>query len=131
MVLISFVPLFLKQLGYNYLPLTLLTATDIISVLLFYLLAIYHKGNIALHMRYMIVLALVFALPAMGRIFTYWWGFSFMENMNAGFVLTLVILPGLLAWDKRNNKEYRPYWVGILFFTVKHIIIVLAFYATT
>lgn len=128
LILISFIPIYTKQLTYNYLPLTILTASDIISIILFYGLAIYHKKNTQLHMRYMIVLTLIFAFPAIGRIFIHWLDFSFIQNMIVCFSLTSVLLIGLSIKDKRNNKNYTPYLVGIIFFAVKQTVIVLAFY---
>ncbi|WP_025666336.1 hypothetical protein [Aquimarina megaterium] len=128
LILISFIPIFLKQIQYNYLPLTILTTSDIISVILFYALAIYYKQKVQLHMRYMIVLTLVFIFPAIGRIFIHWLDFSFMQNMSAGFVLKSILLLGLITKDKRNSKNYIPYVIGILFFTIRQAAILLAFY---
>lgn len=128
LILISFIPIYMKQIKYNYLPLTILTASGIISVILFYALAIYHKKKVQLHMRYMIVLTLIFTFPAIGRIFIHWFDFSFMQNMIVGFSLKSVLLIGLSIKDKRNNKNYIPYLVGIIFFTIKLTVIILAFY---
>lgn len=128
LILISFVPIFTKQLGYNYLPLSILTATDIISLLVFYGLAMYHRKMPPLHMRYMIVLTFVFIFPAIGRIFSHWMGFSFIENMSAGLALKCILLLRLIINDKRNNKDYRPYIVGILFFTTRQLAIFMAYF---
>jgi len=128
LLLISFIPIYRKQIEYDYLPLIILTASDIISVILFYGLAIYHKKKVSLHMRYMIVLTLVFIFPAIGRIFIHWLEFSFMQNMSVSFVLKSIFLLGLIIKDKKNSKNYMPYLVGIFFFTTRQAIIALAFY---
>ncbi|WP_420320381.1 hypothetical protein [Flagellimonas sp.] len=128
LILISFIPIYLKQIQYDYLPLTILTTSDIISVVLFYGLAIYHKKKVTVHMRFMIVLTLVFIFPAVGRIFIHWWGFSFMQNMTAGFVLKSILLLGLIIKDRSNSKNYMPYLIGIIFFTIRQTAIILAFY---
>ena len=128
LLMISFIPLFIEQMGYGYLPLTILTASDIISVTLFYGLAIYYKRNIPVHLRYMIVLAIIFALPAIGRIFMNWLGFSLIENMIYGYLILIFIFTGLIIFDNRKGKNFKPYVLGVVFFTLKQLVFMLAFY---
>ena len=125
LLLISFIPLFRKQFDYNFMPLIILTASDIIGVILFYFLGIYHRKNVEKHMRYMIVLSIMFAMPAVGRIFSHWFKFSFMGNMNAGLLIELLILLGLITMDKKNERNYIPYVVGLVFFLVRHGVLYL------
>ncbi|CAM1373082.1 hypothetical protein [Tenacibaculum xiamenense] len=128
LLMISFIPLFIEQIEYNYLPLTILTTSDMVSVVLFYGLAIYYKRNIPIHIRYMIVLSIVFALPAIGRIFMNWLGFSLIENMIAGYVILISLLIVLIILDKKKKKNVKPYLLGVVFFTLKQFVFILAFY---
>ncbi|WP_157638206.1 hypothetical protein [Flexithrix dorotheae] len=126
LILISFIPLFSKQLAFNYLPLVILTASDIVGVILFYALSIYNRKKVGFHMRYMIILSLVFAMPAIGRIFSHWLEFSFIENMTAGLLVEILILSGLIIKDNLNSKNYFPYALGLTFFAIRHLLIYVA-----
>lgn len=124
----SFIPLYIKQLDYNILPLTIRTTSDMLSVFLFYSLAIYFRKKPAFHMRYMIALALAFALPAVSRINIYMLSISSEWIMFVELALVLVILFGLLLKDIFNERPYLPYGVAILFFVVRALIFYIAYF---
>lgn len=129
LILISFLPLYIAQINGDFLALTVLTTFDIILLIVFYSLAIYYKSQPQLHMRYMITLTLLFALPALGRINSRWLDFRFIENMHIGFGIVCLILLSLIAKDKINkSKNYFPYVVGISGFVIRQAAIYLAYY---
>lgn len=128
LLLVSFIPLFIIQISYGYLPLTILTTFDILSLIFLYGLAIYHRKNGAIHMRYMISLVLVFALPSIGRINSHWLDFSFIGNMNIGFGLVGIFFVGLILKDKLNKQDYTPYLVALAGFIVKYGAVYLAYF---
>ena len=66
-----------------------------------YLLAIYYKQNVKYHARYMVLSVLPFINPSLGRL-----GFP-------GLVVGLLIMIGLIIYERFNSKVYRPYLIGL------------------
>ncbi|GAB2600390.1 hypothetical protein [Spirosoma areae] len=66
-----------------------------------YLLAIYYRPKTSYHARYMAMTVLPFMNPALGRL-----GIP-------GPILALIILVGLLIYERFHNKIYRPYLIGL------------------
>lgn len=79
----------------------LLGIADLSFFILFYLLAIYYRPKTSYHARYMAMTVLPFINPALGRL-----GFP-------GPIIALLILIGLLIYERFNNKIYRPYLIGL------------------
>ena len=75
---------------------------DLTFFIPFYLLAIYYRHKTNYHARYMAMTVLPFINPSLGRL-----GFP-------GPVIALLILVGLLIYERFNNKIYRPYLIGLL-----------------
>lgn len=87
----------------------------------FYMLAIVNKKNIAMHMRYMISLALVFVIPTLGRVIAIWFGAPkdvMYQIVFTGINLTLI---GLIIWDRTNNRNFRPYLIALIGFILSQI----------
>lgn len=74
---------------------------DLTFFVTFYLLAIYYRRKISYHARYMAMTVLPFMNPALGRL-----GIP-------GPILALLILVGLLIYERFHNKIYRPYLIGL------------------
>jgi hypothetical protein len=79
----------------------LIGIADFTFFLLFYGLAIYYRHKVSDHARFMVITVLPFINPAMGRL-----GLS-------GPVLALLIIVGLLVYERFHDKIYRPYLVAL------------------
>lgn len=115
-LILSFIPQMIKEYGKNLFPLN--ASFDIVLLMLFYTLAIKYKNKVAIHMRYMIAIALIFIGPTLGRII-----FFLMELENLGalhipYLIVIGILLGLIFWDKKNDREYKPYLIAFISFTI-------------
>ncbi len=74
---------------------------DVAFFSLTYGLAIYHRHTVRYHARYMVLSVLPFINPALGRL-----GLP-------GPILALLIMVGLLIYERFNNKIYRLYVVAL------------------
>lgn len=114
-LILSFIPQMIKEYGKGLFPLN--ASFDIALLLLFYTLAIRHKNNVAIHMRYMIAIALIFIGPTFGRIM-----YSFLElgklSFQIPYILVNLILISLIFWDKYNGRNYRPYVIALISFAI-------------
>lgn len=115
-LILSFIPQMLKEYGKNLFPLN--ASFDIALLILFYVLAIKHKNNVAIHMRYMIAIALIFIGPTLGRIIFFLLELENLGSLHIPYLFVIGILLGLLFWDKKNNRKYKPYIVALIAFTV-------------
>ena len=79
----------------------LIGIADICFFVLFYGLAIYYRRKVSYHARFMVLTVLPFINPALGRL-----GFP-------GPILALIIIVGLLIYERFNNKIYRPYLIAL------------------
>lgn len=66
-----------------------------------YLLAIYYRKQVKYHSRWMVLSVLPFINPALGRL-----------NLP-GPVLAIVIMVGLLIYERFHNRVYRPYLISL------------------
>ena len=115
-LLLSFIPQMIKEYGKGFFPLN--ASFDILLLMLFYFLAIKNKRNIALHMRYMIAIALIFVGPTLGRIIFFLLELEHLGPWQIPYILVVAILLGLIFWDKKNGRKYKPYWVAIAAFSI-------------
>ena len=126
LLILSFVPLILRS--YNGIGSVINPVFDVVLLLLFYTLAIRNKRNIAVHMRYMIAITLIFIGPTLARILAYWTDVdAFWGSMITWGSINL-ILAGLIIWDRSNQRSYRPYQVALSAFFVYLIAIFLVRY---
>ncbi|MBS1528515.1 MAG: hypothetical protein JST19_22905, partial [Bacteroidetes bacterium] len=58
----------------------IISFAEILTFSVFYLLAIVHKRNIALHMRYIICSALVLITPSLARVLGYWFDVTQLKS---------------------------------------------------
>ncbi|HMH24513.1 MAG TPA: hypothetical protein VK563_22185 [Puia sp.] len=99
------------------------SATELLSIVVFYLLAIFSilKQNVAFHMRYMICLALVFIPPSLGRTLGYWLFMTQYHTYNISILICIAILIMLILYDRQKKLNYTPYIVGLLVFSIFHV----------
>ena len=115
-LILSFIPQMIKEYGKNLIPLN--AGFDIVLLVLFYTLAIKHKNKVAVHMRYMIAIALIFLGPTLGRIIFILLGWEGLGSFHIPYVAVIGILLGLIIWDKKNNRTYKPYVVAVIAFAI-------------
>ena len=115
-LILSFIPQMIKEYGKNLIPLN--AGFDILLLILFYTLAIKNKKNIAFHMRYMIAIALIFIGPTLGRIIIILLDLQSLGAFHIPYLMVLFILLSLIFWDKKNNRNYKPYLVSFISFTI-------------
>lgn len=115
-LILSFIPQMIKEYGKGLFPLN--ASFDIVLLLLFYILAIKHKKDVAIHMRYMIAIALIFVGPTLGRIIFFLLELEHLGSLHIPYLIVIVILLGLIFWDKKNERNHKPYWVAIAAFSI-------------
>lgn len=120
-LLLSFVPQMIKEYEKGLFPLN--ASFDIALLLLFYTLAILHKKRVAIHMRYMIAIALIFIGPTLGRMIYFILEWEQLGTLQIPYLLVIAILLSLIFWDARNRKNYRPYIVALMAFGVYLILL--------
>jgi hypothetical protein len=115
-LILSFIPQMVKEYGKGLFPLN--ASFDIALLMLFYILAIKHKKDVALHMRYMIAIALIFVGPTLGRIIFFLLELEHLGPLQIPYLLVISTLLGLVFWDKKNGRKYKPYLVAITAFSI-------------
>jgi hypothetical protein len=92
----------------------------IFSFLIYYSMAILNilKGNVGLHMRYMICLFLEFVPPTFGRTLGYWLNMRQIYTYSIALFLSAVILILLIRSDKKRNLDYSPYVVALTIYVI-------------
>ncbi|MFY0689295.1 MAG: hypothetical protein JXQ90_19145 [Cyclobacteriaceae bacterium] len=124
LLVLTFVPLIVRN--YNGITSVINPLFDFGLLLIFYPLAILNKKNIAVHMRYMIAITLIFIGPTLARILFHWTSISGFWGTMITWGSINVILVGLLIWDKRNGRPYQPYVVALgAFFTYLIVLFIL------
>lgn len=136
-IVISFLAMIYKQYGdllmkkmttAEYIEGTFLNAGKLVLFAAFYTLAILHKKNTPFHMRYMIATALVFVEPSLTRAVCYWGNVDFMPSFLSSFLITDLILIGLILFDKTRQRPYMPYAIALTSFVLYHTIWYSVFY---
>jgi len=69
-------------------------------------------------MRYMIAIALIFVGPTLGRIIFFLLGLGHLGYLQIPYLLVIVILLTLVFWDKTKKRNYKPYLVALMSFTI-------------
>lgn len=115
-LILSFIPQMIKEYGKGLFPLN--ASFDIALLLLFYILAIKHKNDIAKHMRYMIAIALIFVGPTLGRIIFFLLGLEHLGSLQIPYLAVIAILLILIYWDKKNSRNFNPYLVALTAFSI-------------
>ena len=95
---------------------------NFILLVIFYSLAILKKKNPAIHMRYMIALALVFISPILGRVLIHWFQITFIQHVHIVFTSINLLLVSLIIIDKSNQRPYKPYLLALICYLAYQII---------
>jgi hypothetical protein len=115
-LILSFIPQMIKEYGKGLFPLN--ASFDIALLMLFYFLAIKYKKVVAIHMRYMIAIALIFVGPTLGRIIFFLLELKPLGPFQIPYLMVISILLGLIFWDKKNGRNYKPYLVAFVAFSI-------------
>jgi hypothetical protein len=126
LLILTFLPLIARN--YQGIASVINPVFDVGLLLLFYMLAIKHKKNIAVHMRYMIAIALIFIGPTLARMLFHWTDISEFRGTMVTWGSINVILIGLVIWDKRNQRQYHPYLVALSGFFIYLIVLFILNY---
>ncbi len=87
---------------------------QIVDFVTLYVLAIYYKKRVSYHMRYMIATSLAVYGAALKRFFMNFLGISGLNAFLYTFIVTDLILVGLIIYDWRHGKSYKPYVVSLI-----------------
>ncbi len=90
----------------------------------FYGLAMAHRRQPKVHLRYVVASSLVFLSPALGRLPALWSGASFStDSIIVSFLVPDVVLLALIGFDLRGgqDKHSRPYVVSLALLLVSHL----------
>ena len=109
LLILSFVPLILRNLNSDHPLNAFFPIADSTLLILFYSLAVYNKKNTPKHMRYMIGAAIVFLGPTIGRIGPNILDLSHKVTQNIQYGIVYLILLGLILLDRKHGKKFRPY----------------------
>ena len=99
-LILSFIPQMIKEYGKGLFPLN--ASFDIALLILFYTLAIKYKNDVAIHMRYMISIVLIFIGPTLGRIIFFLLELEHLGSLQIPYLLVIAILISLIVWDKKK-----------------------------
>ncbi len=88
-------------------------SADLLFFLTFYALAIYYRHKLTYHTRFIVMTVLPFINPAMGRL-----GFP-------GPVIGLLIIGGMLIFERFNKKVYKPYLIALPVFLSLYLSVIL------
>lgn len=106
-LILSLFPQMVKEYGKGLFPLN--ASFDIALLMLFYFLAIKHKKNVAIHMRYMIAIALISVGPTLGRIIVFLLELEYFSPLQIPYLIVEATILSLIFWDRTNGKNYKPY----------------------
>lgn len=127
MLILSFVPQMIRIIHSDVPQFLFFPLADSVLLILFYALAMYHRRNASKHMRYIIGTATVFLGPTIGRIGPHFFSWSESVTQNVQYGIIYMILIGLIFYDKRNNKKYRPYLLILTVWVIHQITFNLIF----
>ncbi len=125
LLILSCIQPILRILRSDHAMLAYLPVSDCIVLILFYGLAIYHKKNVAKHMRYMIGTAFVFLEPIFGRIGPYILDIHPKIANHIKFLVLYLILAGLIFFDRKYGRNYRPYLFILAAMVLKQTLFIL------
>lgn len=86
---------------------------------LFYLMAISNRQHAAVHARYMMITPLVLYGPAIARVYEHYP----VLNSFPMYAITFVLLLGILIYEWRHQRIFRPWFYALAF----HILTLVAY----
>ena len=127
LLILSFIPGMIKLYKAGEYIFIFFPAADCIVLIILYSLAIYHKKKTAKHMRFMIAASLPLLGPTIGRILPIWFGMGEVGTQTIQYIITFSILLGLILYDRKNKRNYKPYLVAIGLFAIHAVIFYILF----
>lgn len=118
LLILSFIPLIINMYNNGDFNRLLFPLMDVSLLLIFYTLAIRHRKNMAIHMRYMIAIPMVFLSPTLGRILDLLLRHPFIDSGHILYGSINLLLLALIFWDRANHKNYQPYLVALSGFVI-------------
>jgi hypothetical protein len=106
--------------------------TDAIPFVIFYTLAILHKHDTAIHMRYMISTGIVIGGPGLARIFMNWLDMDMFAAIGLMSLITLLVFVSLIIFDRLKRMKFtlNPFAIAFIIWLVPNTLIIF-FPATT
>ena len=101
---------------------------DMLLLITFYSLAIFNKQITKVHMRYMIAIALLYIDPSLSRLVNYWFNVSDSNSDLIAILFTDAILLGLIFYDIKYNRSYKPYLFALSLFLIYHVSYFIFYY---
>lgn len=86
-----------------------------------YILGMINAKKTDFHIRYMVGTAIVLIGPGLGRMLISWFGISFPQAVQISFFITELILVGLIIYDVKKGKRYKPYLVLLILYLSSHV----------
>lgn len=127
LLVLSFVPAWIKIIHSGEYKNLFFSVGDCILLILFYSLSILYQKIAHKHMRFMIAATLVLLGPTIGRIGPIVLGLGGVLTQTIQYAIIILILTGLIAYDKKNQKDFRPYVLAIFAFCIHAIVFYLLF----
>jgi predicted ferric reductase len=121
----SFIPLMIDVAKSPFPKALFFSVADLTLLIVFYGLAIYHKKIVQLHMRYMILTAIVFLGPTVVRIGSIVLHQPLLISQGIQYLLIAGILITLILRDRPDGQRSKPYLTG----SVLYVIHAAAFYS--
>lgn len=81
-----------------------------------YTLAMIYSKNTSFHIRYIIGASLILIGPGLGRALISLAGISFQESVQLSFLVTELILAGLIIYDIKKRNRCEPYLLLLTIF---------------
>ncbi len=121
LLIISFYTLIQRMLASEYPILAYIPISDSTVLIILYGLAVYKRRDTPQHMRYMIGTATVFLGPTFGRIGPTIFDLDPGVTNNLRYITVYLILAGLVLFDWKHSKQFKPYLVMMLLVFVEQI----------
>ena len=94
---------------------------QLVIFIMMYTLAMIHVKNTGFHMRYIIGASLLLIGPGLGRALISLVGVSFQQAVQLSFLVTELILAGLIIYDIKKGNRYKPYLALLIIFICCHL----------
>lgn len=127
LLILSFIPGIIKMVKAEEYIFIFFPVADCLALIVLYSLAMYYRKKPQKHMRYIIGSALPLLGPTIGRIGPIRLGLGEVETQTLQYAVTFAILLGVILWDLRNKRNYRPYLVSVITYALHAIVFYILF----
>ena len=98
-----------------------LPLSQMIIFAILYFLAMINTHKTPLHLRYIITSSLVLLSPGLERIPIYWFNKPEQLSTLFAFIVSDLLIVGLIFYDKKNGKQYNAYIISLGLLLFAHI----------